>query len=80
MSCIIATVDTIAYKARKGIFFTIYKLTSAGIRQCDLLRMSVFRPVLDNACLVWHTSLSIDTIGWSIQADGLLYATCLFEF
>ena len=54
-----AHVDTIVYKARKRVFFTIYQLKRAGIRQCDLLRvyMSVIRPVLEYACPVWHTSL-----------------------
>ena len=53
-----AHVDTIVSKARKRVF-TIYQLKRAGISQCDLLRVyvNVIRPVLEYACLVWHTSL-----------------------
>ena len=51
-----AHVDMIVSKARKRVF-TIYQLKRAGIIQCDLLRVSVIRPVLEYACPVWHTSL-----------------------
>ena len=37
----------------------IYQLKRAGINQIDLVRMyvSVIRPVVKYACLVWHTNL-----------------------
>ena len=37
----------------------LYQLKRAGIRQTDLFNVyvSVVRPVLENACPVWHTNL-----------------------
>ena len=37
----------------------IYQLKRAGINQIDLVRMyiSVIRPVVEYACLVWRTNL-----------------------
>ena len=51
-------VDGIVSKARKRVFL-IYQLKRAGIGHCDLVRIytAVFRPVVEYACLAWHTNL-----------------------
>ena len=51
-------VDEIVAKARKRVYM-IYQLKCAGINQNDLGRIyvSVIRPVVEYACLVWHTNL-----------------------
>ena len=53
-------VDSIVKKAAKRVYpYMLYQLKRADISQTDLVTVyaSVVRPVLEYACLVWHTNL-----------------------
>ena len=53
-------VDNIVKKAGKRMYM-LYQLKRAGVNQADLvtIHISVVRPVVEYACPVWHTNLSI---------------------
>ena len=50
--------DNIVKKAGKRLY-VLYQLKRAGITEKDLVSVyvSVVRPVLEFACLIWHTNL-----------------------